>query len=44
MEDQGIAVFGMCKGLAGGDFNSGYLQYKCIDCPYLVLINEEEET
>lgn len=34
MEDEGIAVFGVCSGLSGGDNNSGYLQYKCMDCPY----------
>lgn len=37
MEDEGIAVFGCCCGLSGGDKASGYLQYGCISCPYLVL-------
>ena len=36
-ERQGKAVFGMCGGVAGGDFNSGYLNYDCMDCPYLTL-------
>ncbi len=41
MEDRGIAVFGMCSGLSGGDNNSGYLQYKCIDCPCFVPVEKE---
>ena len=36
MEASGIAVFGKCKGLFGGDAESGYLQYDCMDCPYFV--------
>lgn len=33
MEKQGIAVFGMCKGVTGGDVYTNYLNYSCIDCP-----------
>lgn len=40
MEDQGIATFGMCSGLSGGDKNSGYLQYQCIGCPYFVDVKK----
>lgn len=36
MERDGIAAFGMCEGLVGGDKFSNYLQYSCIDCPYFV--------
>ena len=36
MEYRGIAAFGCCEGLTGGDKFSGYLQYDCIDCPYFV--------
>ena len=37
MEREGSAVFGMCCGMAGGDFQSGYLSYSCMDCPYFTL-------
>lgn len=37
MERRGIAAFGCCEGLAGGDRVSGYLAYTCMDCPYLTL-------
>lgn len=43
MEKQGIAVFGMCKGVTGGDVYTNYLNYSCIDCPYLTLTESEEE-
>lgn len=36
-ERQGKAMFGMCCGIAGGDSNSEYLNYACMDCPYLTL-------
>lgn len=36
MEGHGIAAFGMCGGHVGGDKNTGYLSYDCIDCPYFV--------
>ena len=42
MERQGRAVFGMCGGLVGGDFNSGYLSYHCMDCPYLTLTDRSD--
>lgn len=42
-EYEGIAAMGCCSGLAGGDKNSGYLQYDCIDCPYFVNVSEIEE-
>lgn len=37
MERRGIAVFGMCCGVVGGDNNSEYLSCQCMDCPYLTL-------
>ena len=40
-ESEGIAVFGMCGGLVGGDKDSGHVQYECIDCPYWVLENKK---
>ena len=40
MEAVGIATFGMCSGLSGGDKNSGYLQYQCIDCPHFVDVTD----
>lgn len=39
MEKQGIAVFCMCKGVVGGDRFTDYLNYKCVDCPYLTLLD-----
>ena len=42
MEQSGKAVFGMCDGLVGGDFNSGYLSYHCMDCPYLTLTDRSD--
>lgn len=38
----GIADEDGCCGLLGGDRNTNYLQYDCIGCPYLKLINKEE--
>lgn len=43
MEKQGIAIFGMCSGLAGGDKFTDYLQYSCIDCPYFSFPESEEK-
>lgn len=40
-EAEGHAVFGNCGGLTGGNWSTGYLSEECIDCPYLVLINEK---
>ena len=42
MEKQGIAVFGMCCGVTGGDRNSEYLSSQCMDCPYLTLSKRGE--
>lgn len=41
MEQRGIAVFGMCCGVVGGDANSNYLSYQCMDCPYLTLTESD---
>lgn len=41
MENAGIAVFGCCRGLTGGTRRTDYLQGNCVDCPYLVLFNNE---
>lgn len=43
MERQGRAVFGMCDGLMGGDINSRYLSYHCMDCPYLILTEKKKK-
>ena len=37
MEDRGIAVFGCCCGVTGGDKNTEYLSESCIGCPFLVI-------
>ena len=42
-EDEGYAVFGCCHGLVGGSRNTNYLQEFCINCPYLVLLDQEEK-
>ena len=34
MELRGIAFNGVCSGVCGGDYNTGYLSYDCIDCKY----------
>ena len=36
MESAGYACFGSCGGKIGGDINTHYLDYDCIDCPYFV--------
>lgn len=41
MENDGIAVFGCCRGLTGGTRHTDYLQENCVDCPYLVLLNNK---
>lgn len=41
MEKEGIAVFGMCPGMIGGDKQTNYLSYSCIDCPHFVVTTEE---
>lgn len=38
MEDAGIAVFGCCCGIMGGDSTTDYLACKCQDCPYLTIV------
>lgn len=43
MEDQGIAVFGMCTGVVGGDRSTEYLSIDCIDCPYYTTVPEIKE-
>lgn len=40
MENRGIAVFGCCSGLTGGDELSGYLQCGCVKCPYFVEVSK----
>ena len=40
MEYDGIAAFGCCSGIFGGDRESNYLSYMCMDCPHLVLPKE----
>lgn len=42
-EGEGYAIFGCCYGLTGGTRNTGYLQESCINCPYLVLADDEKE-
>lgn len=42
MEDRGIAVFGMCGGVVGGDRYTEYLSYECVDCPYHVFVDKKE--
>ena len=41
MENDGIAVFGCCRGLTGGTRHTDYLQENCVNCPYLVLLNNK---
>ena len=43
MEDKGIAVFGMCTGVVGGDRSTEYLSIGCIDCPYHTPVSEIKE-
>ena len=33
----GKAVLGMCYGEFGGDLKSGFISYRCMDCPYLIF-------
>lgn len=37
MEQKGSAAFGMCCGMAGGDYQSKYLSCSCMDCPHFTL-------
>lgn len=41
-ESEGIAVFGNCCGVVGGDRSTGYLAYSCVDCPYFTFIGEDK--
>lgn len=34
METAGVAIFGCCSGTFGGDEQSNYLSYMCMDCPH----------
>lgn len=38
MEDRGIAIFGSCGGVVGGDSNTEYLSEMCVSCPYYVSV------
>lgn len=44
MEYEGIAVFGLCDGIVGGDEHTEYLNYDCIDCPYFVHTVDKDKT
>ena len=44
MEEQGIAVFGICTGVVGGDRNTEYLSIDCIDCPHYTPVSEIKES
>ena len=37
MENSGIAVFGMCRGLSGGTSATEYLSETCVDCPHFTM-------
>ena len=41
MESRNVAAMSRCCGVSGGDNNSGYLNYNCINCPYLCLVDKE---
>ena len=43
MEDAGIAIFGCCCGVTGGDATTNNLSYDCISCPHLVLCDNKEK-
>lgn len=43
MEERGIASFGMCNGVVGGDRYTEYLSYQCVDCPYHVFVKKKKE-
>jgi hypothetical protein len=36
MEYKGEASMGCCHGLVGGDTDTQYLQYECVDCKYRI--------
>ena len=35
MQKRGSVGQNGCSGLVGGDYETDYLQYKCIGCPYI---------
>lgn len=35
-EREGVAAMGCCRGLAGGDRSTDYLQYSCVVCNHFV--------
>lgn len=41
MEGRGIAACGVCCGVVGGDRNTEYLNYSCIDCKYYIGFKKE---
>lgn len=42
MEREGIAGRNHCCGLVGGDAASGFVQYGCLSCPFLMMIEEHK--
>lgn len=42
MEYEGIAVMGSCGGVFGGTEATDYLSESCVDCPYFVMPEKEE--
>lgn len=43
MEKNGAATLGVCSGMMGGDKETEYLSYSCIDCPYFVKTIDGKE-
>ena len=41
MEATGTATMGCCCGCFGGDWETGYLSYMCMDCPHWVPPEKE---
>lgn len=41
-EHQGNGTMGLCGGLVGGTYATGYLSEKCIGCPHLRLPNDKK--
>ena len=41
MEAEGIAVFGMCIGITGGDSYTNQLSYSCIGCKHWTPVKGE---
>ncbi len=42
MEYEGHAAMGSCGGIFGGTEDTDYLSESCIDCPYFVMLEKEE--